>query len=187
MPFTFKLSRRLAVIRAATMVAAAAVACAPSDMDPTSPAAHYRLTQIVTSPAAATLDARQPKQFLAFGRNEIGDSVAVAVKWSATGGGVSATGVYTADTIPGDYEVAATSGSGNAILTAKSTIIIPKPGTVADLAVAATAANSITLSFTEVDDGTGQPAKYDVRYAVKPISWGSAPAVTQGTCATPVL
>src|SRR5207248_7294352 len=42
------------------------------------------------------------------------------------------------------------------------------------------------LSFTQVDDGTGQPAKYDVRYAVSPISWGSATSATSGSCATPV-
>ena len=60
------------------------------------------------------------------------------------------------------------------------------PGDVTDLAVAAATANSVTLSFTEVDDGTGQPASYDVRYAVAPISWGSAHSVTQGSCATPL-
>jgi hypothetical protein len=61
------------------------------------------------------------------------------------------------------------------------------PGTVTDLSVASVTSNSATLSFTEVDDGTGQPAKYNVRYAVAPIAWGSATDVTQGTCATPVL
>ena len=60
------------------------------------------------------------------------------------------------------------------------------PGTITDLAVAAVTPGSVTLSFTEVDDGTGQPAQYDVRYAVAPMSWGAAPSVTQGSCATPV-
>src|SRR3989442_14489432 len=57
---------------------------------------------------------------------------------------------------------------------------------VTDLAVAGVSDTSVTLSFTEVDDGTGLPASYDVRYAVGAISWGSAPSVTRGTCATPV-
>ncbi len=61
------------------------------------------------------------------------------------------------------------------------------PGTVNDLGVVSMTTNSATLSFTEVDDGTGQPAKYDVRYAVAPIAWGSAPSVTQGSCSTPVV
>jgi hypothetical protein len=60
------------------------------------------------------------------------------------------------------------------------------PGTVTDLQASANGGNSVTLSFTQVDDGTGQPAKYDVRYAVAPISWGSATAQTSGTCNTPV-
>jgi hypothetical protein len=42
------------------------------------------------------------------------------------------------------------------------------------------------LGFTEVDDGTGQAATYDVRYARPPIDWASATVVAQGTCSTPV-
>src|SRR2546427_6861399 len=62
------------------------------------------------------------------------------------------------------------------------------PDGVADLAVAAASDTSITLSFTEVDDGIGTPASYDVRYVVGPsISWGSStPSVKDGSCATPV-
>jgi len=61
------------------------------------------------------------------------------------------------------------------------------PGTVSDLAVGATTEVSVALSFTQVDDGMGQPAKYDMRYAVAPISWGTANPVVNGTCATPVV
>jgi uncharacterized protein YjdB len=61
-----------------------------------------------------------------------------------------------------------------------------KPGTVTDLQAAVTGSTSVTLSFTQVNDGTGQPAKYDVRYAVAPIAWGSATSTTNGTCTTPV-
>jgi N-acetylneuraminic acid mutarotase len=61
------------------------------------------------------------------------------------------------------------------------------PGTVTDLTVAEVTLNSVTLSFTEVNDGLGQPARYVVRYAEPPIAWGSATTVTEGTCATPVF
>src|SRR6266576_1972802 len=61
------------------------------------------------------------------------------------------------------------------------------PGTVTDLAVDAVTRNSATLSFTEVDDGLGQPARYVVRFAEPPIEWGSARDVTEGTCARPVI
>jgi hypothetical protein len=61
------------------------------------------------------------------------------------------------------------------------------PGTVTTLAVAAVSGNSVTLSFTEVSDGTGLPASYDVRFSISPLSWGSATQVTQGTCRTPLV
>ncbi len=60
------------------------------------------------------------------------------------------------------------------------------PGAVVDLAAVASSATSATLSFTAVGDGTGGNATYDVRYAVHPISWGSATQVASGTCSTPV-
>src|SRR5690349_9208859 len=45
------------------------------------------------------------------------------------------------------------------------------PGTVTDLTASSVSSTSVTLSFTQVDDGTGQPAHYDVRYAAGPITW----------------
>jgi len=61
------------------------------------------------------------------------------------------------------------------------------PGTVTDLAVDSIRQGSATLSFTEVDDGTGKPASYDIRYGTSSsASWASAPSVTQGTCAVPL-
>ena len=60
------------------------------------------------------------------------------------------------------------------------------PAAVSDLAVQGTTSSSATLSFTQVDDGMGQPASYEIRYAVTPLSWGSAASVASGTCATPV-
>ena len=62
----------------------------------------------------------------------------------------------------------------------------PPPGAVSNLSVSNTGSNSVTLSFTEVNDGTGSPAKYDVRFDSPVISWGSASSVASGTCATPL-
>jgi hypothetical protein len=62
------------------------------------------------------------------------------------------------------------------------------PGTVTDLTVRDVTDTAATLSFTEVSDGSGQPASYDVRVGLAPISWGSGlPSVTRGTCATPLV
>jgi hypothetical protein len=61
------------------------------------------------------------------------------------------------------------------------------PGAVSDLTVSATASASGTLSFTQVDDGTGQAANYELRYAVAPMTWATATSATSGTCSTPVI
>ena len=69
---------------------------------------------------------------------------------------------------------------------ARAITVAVKPGSVTDLQATVTGSTSVTLSFTQVDDGTGQPAKYNVRYAIAPISWGSATSTTNGTCTTPL-
>lgn len=61
------------------------------------------------------------------------------------------------------------------------------PATVSDLAAAPKGSGGMVLTFTEVSDGLGQPANYEIRYAAGPINWGSATAAGQGgTCASPV-
>src|SRR6266516_8052601 len=50
--------------------------------------------------------------------------------------------------------------SGSAAISVTAT----NPGSVTDLAVAGATDSSVTLSFTEANDGTGLPAAYDVRW-----------------------
>lgn len=104
---------------------------------------------------------------------------------------VSADGMVTG-IAPGAASITAIRGytSGSAALSVTGVAPPPSgsgtPGTVTDLKSVATDTSSVTLSFTQVDDGLGQPAKYDIRYAASPISWGDATSVTAGTCSTPV-
>ena len=67
-----------------------------------------------------------------------------------------------------------------------SPIALTNPGPVADLAVAGTTDTTVILSFTEVDNGLGAPAGYQVRFAAGSISWGSASDVAAGTCQVPL-
>ncbi len=63
----------------------------------------------------------------------------------------------------------------------------PSPDQVTDLSVADAGETSITLRFTEVDDGTGVPADYEVRYAEgTSFDWDDGLDVTKGSCASPV-
>src|SRR2546421_12760038 len=66
------------------------------------------------------------------------------------------------------------------------TPVTTAPGTVTDLKVAGAADTVITLSFTEVTDGSGKPASYDVRYvAGSTLTWGgSVPGASRGACAS---
>jgi hypothetical protein len=52
--------------------------------------------------------------------------------------------------------------------------VVTAPGAVTDLAVVATTETVATLAFTEVGDGAGQPASYQLRSSVAPLSWGGA-------------
>src|SRR5437868_4745714 len=60
------------------------------------------------------------------------------------------------------------------------------PSAVADLAVTDATDTSVTVTFTEVSDGAGGPASYDVRYAPGSVAWGSASPVSRGSCTSPL-
>jgi hypothetical protein len=67
------------------------------------------LARIVLVPATATVAVGGTVQLAAFGRTTTGDSVAAPVSYTATGGTVSASGLYTAGQTPGTYSVIARS------------------------------------------------------------------------------
>ncbi|HEV7389094.1 MAG TPA: Ig-like domain-containing protein, partial [Gemmatimonadaceae bacterium] len=114
-----------------------------------------------------------------------------AVTWTSSNTGVatvSSAGLVTA-VAAGTSQITATSegvSGSSAISVTTTSSSTANPGTVQDLKVAANDSATVTLSFTQTNDGAGQPAKYDIRYAVGSISWGSATSVASGSCATPV-
>jgi hypothetical protein len=69
------------------------------------------LETVTLVPASATLAPAATRQFTAYGRTTSGDSVAVSVVFAATGGSVTAGGLYTAGSTPGTYRIIATSGT----------------------------------------------------------------------------
>src|SRR6266550_2643601 len=233
------------------------------------------LTQVFVTPGAASVAAGGKQQFAAYGRKRNGDSVAVNVSYAATGGIISAAGLYSAGQSAGRYQVIAVSNpaaladtatvtisvlpvtsvavtpvtasvtvgqtvsltatpedangnalsgrvvtwvssaaavatvvgngqvtgvtaglalitatsegqSGTALITVNAPVVVMNPAQVTDLAVASVTDTSVTLSFHQVDDGTGQPASYIVKYAVGTLAWSTGLAVTRGTCVTPV-
>jgi uncharacterized protein YjdB len=65
-------------------------------------------------------------------------------------------------------------------------LVAGHPGAVSDLTVGGTTEVSVLLSFTQVEDGMGQPAHYDVRYTAGSMSWSSAASVAAGSCTAPL-
>jgi hypothetical protein len=66
------------------------------------------LTSITVTPATATVQTGGAAQFQVSGQMSNGTTTTPAVAWTATGGGISAAGVYTAGATPGSYQVIAT-------------------------------------------------------------------------------
>jgi len=141
------------------------------------------------SPATASVSVGQTVQLTATPKDGSGNALAGRVVTWTSGNTAVATvngsGLVTG-VAAGSVTITATSESkgGTAAITVAA--VTGNPGSVSNLAVPGVTANSVTLSFTEVGDGTGQPAQYDIRYAAGAISWTSATDVTLGTCATPV-
>jgi len=67
------------------------------------------LTSVVLKPGAITLGSGKSQQFTAYGWNSLGDSVEVAATYAATGGTISANGLYTAGATAGSFRVVAQS------------------------------------------------------------------------------
>jgi len=94
--------RVIATNTAGTLADTAVVTVNPPLLSPT-------LTSMVVSPASVSLALGTSKQFKAYGRNSVGDSVAVGVTFSATGGTITSGGLYTAGQSAGTFRVIATS------------------------------------------------------------------------------
>jgi hypothetical protein len=93
------------------------------------PSTNPTLLAVVVAPETATVAAGGAVQFAASGRMSNGTAQPVAVTWTATGGVVSGTGLYTAGALPGSgFRVIAT-GPGGLADTSAVTVTAPGGGT----------------------------------------------------------
>src|SRR5260221_3986440 len=107
MPYTFKLSHRLARLWAASLVIPVGALIASCDLRPRT-GVDNTVAQVIVSPDTLTLDPLQSYQFHVFGRTQAGDSIPVSVQWTASAGPITSSGMYTADTSVADAQVTAT-------------------------------------------------------------------------------
>jgi hypothetical protein len=96
---------------------------APPAPPPPAPAPPPGLASITLVPSTVTLATSATKQFVAYGWTTAGDSVAINVAFTATGGTVTAGGLYTAGSSTGTFRVIAASGA----LADTSTVTVTVP------------------------------------------------------------
>jgi uncharacterized protein YjdB len=155
------------------------------------------VASVTVSPATASAQVAQTVQLTATPKDAGGSPLAGrVVTWTTSNASVATvngTGLVTGVAAGAATVTAMSEGkSGTATVTVTAPPPPPPPpppatpGTVTDLTVASVTDSSVTLSFTEVSNGAGQPASYDIRWAAGSISWGSAPSVARGTCSVPV-
>ncbi len=112
------------------------------------------------------------------------------VTWSSTAtsvASVNASGVVTA-VAAGTATIRAT--IEGVVGSSAMTVTVPAPGlpgTVSDVSVSATNDTTATIQFTEVTDGAGDAADYEVRYSLAPMTWASATPVARGSCTVSVM
>ncbi len=163
MTFKHKLAARLALMkdRGAVLTAAALVAAVVSGCErPVSVTAPVQgLTQFLIAPQAVTLQQNQTQDFTAVGLTAQGDTAAIAVAWSTTGGAIDSSskggrhyGHYHATTC-GDYAVTATSNPGAMQAVASVSVLCPGAVPVGAVVVTPPTASLIvgsTVQFSAV-------------------------------------
>lgn len=196
MPHAFKLSQRLSRFRIVGLLAILGIAaCTSTDSTVTSPGSTQdsarNIRTVTVSPSSLSGTVGQSGQLTAVVKNQYGQVMSGAiVTWSSSNtsvvtvnGSGMATGVGA-----GSATVTATSSGyqGTAAISVTGGTTVTPPSAVADLAVATTTDSSVNLTFTEVNDGSGAPASYEIRLAPGTLSWGSAAPVVSGSCSTPL-
>ena len=88
------------------------------------------LTRVIVSPKTTTLAAGTKQQFIAYGRDSAGDSVGVSVDFTATGGTITSTGLFSAGAAAGNFDVIATEHGGTLADTAAVSIVAAASGIV---------------------------------------------------------
>ncbi|HET9709638.1 MAG TPA: hypothetical protein VFP39_15170, partial [Gemmatimonadales bacterium] len=145
------------------------------------------VTQVVVSPKTATLAAGAKQQFSAYGRDSAGDSMGVSVDFSATGGDVTSTGLFTAGVVAGSFDVVATEHGGTLADTATVTVTVAGPPVLAAVILTPSSATVVagkTQKFAAYGRmSNGDSAAIPVKYSATGGAITSSGTYTAGTTA----
>lgn len=154
-------------------------------------AAAGKAATIEVAPSTASVTAGSTVQLTATARDALGNVlIGVIPNWTssnATVASVSSSGVVSGVGAGDAVITAAADGAigSHRVSVAAASPTSNRPATVTTLAVDSMRESRAYLKFTEVNDGRGHPAGYQIRYHLSPIgwNWGTATPVARGTCA----
>jgi len=122
------------------------------------------LTQVILTPATASVPTGGTQQFTVSGRMSDGSTVTPAVTLTATGGTISGSGLYTAGSTGGTFRVIATQTGGTLADTSTVTVTAPAPVLTAVVLSPATATvqaggtQQFSVTGVWTNGGSGVPA-----------------------------
>lgn len=163
MTYTFKLARRLALGHLAWPALVTVVGSACSAGEPTAPTSSTidPLVAVQVAPKTATIETNQTIRFSGKGLDAAGDSMAIAIEWTATGGTITVNGVFSASAT-GSFRVIGKGKGGTKADTSTVTVVSPQP-TLTAIVVTPTAdtlAEGASVTFTasgKLSDGSSAP------------------------------
>src|SRR5437660_6876208 len=189
MPFTFKLSQRLARMRCAVLLlATAALAACEKPTGLTDPAG--TLSQLLVAPKVLTLRPNQTADFMAVGLTNTGDTAALAVSWSVTSGAITDTstrggrhyGHYKASADTGTVKVVA---RGNQAAVADTALVRVTPIPVSIVTVAPAPASVLVGQLLQLSATTADSAGNVL--SGRAVTWASSNTVVATVSGTGLL
>ena len=166
MTYTFKLARRLAVLRDFAMLAVLCVLAACAGETATAPdsvdeAALVHDHALVVSPRTVTAEVNQVIKLRGMMRNSRGDLLSTHLTWASTGGRVTADGSFSSTTV-GSYKVIGR-GRGHKQADTSIVIVVPSQPTLQRISVSPDPTSVLTGAQTTfsatglLSDGTTAP------------------------------
>lgn len=118
------------------------------------------LVAVELTPPTVTLDAGDARQFTAVGRLSNGSTITIPINWTATGGTISATGLYTAGDDGGAWRVIAAAADGEHADTSSVTVVALASVEVTPATVTLEVSESQQFTATaHMTDGSTRPAE----------------------------
>ena len=164
MTYTYKLSRRLAVLRVLMLVTGWVWTAACTDdqgMGTLSPSPDSlrrptsgRVVAVKVVPDSQTLEVNQSVRFSGYGLNGKGDSTSATLSWSASGGSITSDGLFSVSQT-GKFKVVGKTGGRWQISDTAVVVVVPPQPAVVEILVTpdtATVVAGKTRSFTAVGE-----------------------------------